>query len=93
MRIVGRVAQSVEQRIENPCVGGSIPPPATTKFKGLAEMLALFYCLFFLNGTLRRKIASHHITQHKNYTKQSNPFLPKSLKNNQVSHCCPNTTW
>jgi hypothetical protein len=26
----GWVAQSVEQRTENPCVGGSIPPPATT---------------------------------------------------------------
>src|SRR5262245_14097017 len=25
----GQVAQSVEQRIENPCVGGSIPPLAT----------------------------------------------------------------
>ena len=25
----GRVAQSVEQGIENPCVGGSIPSPAT----------------------------------------------------------------
>ena len=29
---LGLVAQSVEQRIENPCVGGSIPPRAT-KFK------------------------------------------------------------
>jgi hypothetical protein len=28
--MVGWVAQSVEQRTENPCVGGSIPPPATT---------------------------------------------------------------
>ncbi len=27
----GWVAQLVEQRIENPRVGGSIPPPATTK--------------------------------------------------------------
>ena len=25
----GPVAQSVEQRTENPCVGGSIPPQAT----------------------------------------------------------------
>ena len=24
-----RIAQSVEQRIENPCVGGSIPSPGT----------------------------------------------------------------
>ena len=29
IRHLGLVAQSVEQRIENPCVGGSIPPRAT----------------------------------------------------------------
>ena len=29
-RIAGRVAQSVEQRIENPRVGSSILPPATS---------------------------------------------------------------
>ena len=28
----GGVAQLVEQRTENPCVGGSIPPPATILF-------------------------------------------------------------
>ena len=28
--LVGWIAQSVEQRTENPCVGGSIPSPATT---------------------------------------------------------------
>ena len=27
---LARIAQSVEQRIENPRVGGSIPPPGTT---------------------------------------------------------------
>ncbi len=32
----GPVAQSVEQRIENPCVGGSIPSQAT-KFKALDQ--------------------------------------------------------
>ena len=26
---IGQIAQSVEQRTENPCVGGSIPPLAT----------------------------------------------------------------
>ena len=30
---LGLVAQSVEQRIENPCVGGSIPPRATKNQK------------------------------------------------------------
>ena len=29
--LFGLVAQSVEQRTENPCVGGSIPPEATLK--------------------------------------------------------------
>ena len=29
IQTLGLVAQSVEQRIENPCVGGSIPPRAT----------------------------------------------------------------
>ena len=29
LRGLGPVAQSVEQRTENPCVGGSIPPQAT----------------------------------------------------------------
>jgi hypothetical protein len=30
---LGLVAQLVEQRIENPCVGGSIPPRATKNIK------------------------------------------------------------
>ncbi len=34
---IGQVAQSVEQRTENPCVGGSIPPLATNKLKSKAE--------------------------------------------------------
>ena len=33
---LGLVAQSVEQRIENPCVGGSIPPRATI-IRGVAH--------------------------------------------------------
>ena len=32
---LGQVAQLVEQRTENPCVGGSIPPLATNLFNGL----------------------------------------------------------
>ena len=35
----GSVAQSVEQRTENPCVGGSIPPGAT---QTPSEMLGFF---------------------------------------------------
>ena len=33
---IGLVAQLVEQRIENPRVGGSIPPQATIEIKDLA---------------------------------------------------------
>ncbi len=40
----GQVAQLVEQRTENPCVGGSIPSLATKQIKGLRGffMHALF---------------------------------------------------
>src|SRR4051794_32199185 len=34
---LGWIAQSVEQRTENPCVGGLIPSPATT-FKSFSNM-------------------------------------------------------
>jgi hypothetical protein len=45
-----QVAQSVEQRTENPRVGGSIPPLGTTveikEFQRLISLLiSLFYCL------------------------------------------------
>ena len=33
--LIGLVAQLVEQRIENPRVGGSIPPQATIQINGL----------------------------------------------------------
>ena len=42
---LGLVAQSVEQRIENPCVGGSIPPRAT---KNLNSPLAGLFSLYGL---------------------------------------------
>ena len=35
---LARIAQSVEQRIENPRVGGSIPPPGTiSTFQTISE--------------------------------------------------------
>ena len=37
----GQIAQSVEQRTENPCVGGSIPPLATSKFNVQLKILLL----------------------------------------------------
>ena len=39
----GQVAQSVEQRTENPCVGGSIPPLATTSPRFQRKQLLTFF--------------------------------------------------
>jgi hypothetical protein len=36
-----RVAQSVEQRTENPCVDGSIPPPGTSLRQGFGWQAGL----------------------------------------------------
>ncbi len=41
----GQVAQLVEQRTENPRVGGSIPPLATILFNGLRRRKFFFKCL------------------------------------------------
>ena len=40
MRLVARIAQSVEQGIENPRVLGSIPSPGTTHQKRWSELRA-----------------------------------------------------
>ncbi len=42
MRSVARIAQSVEQGIENPRVLGSIPSPGTTIHKALLKSEAFF---------------------------------------------------
>ena len=42
--IYGPVAQSVEQRIENPCVGGSIPPQATRNGDVVRQSRWAFLC-------------------------------------------------
>ena len=43
VRYVGLVAQSVEQRTENPCVGGSIPPQTTTYYCFFVFIFVVFY--------------------------------------------------
>ena len=48
----GRVAQSVEQRIENPRVDGSIPPPTTTDSKSRRSKDLRFFSF------IRQKIRS-----------------------------------
>ena len=54
MRPVARIAQSVEQGIENPRVLGSIPSPGTNLFIESSKLLfcnLLFFCFVeFCNG-------------------------------------------
>ena len=47
--IFGFVAQSVEQRTENPCVTGSIPVQGTKK-RRIYKNLSSSFILFILNG-------------------------------------------
>ena len=42
-KIEGDVAQLVEQRTENPCVGGSIPSFTTHKLRPVAAMQRAFF--------------------------------------------------
>ncbi len=56
---VGLVAQSVEQRIENPCVGGSIPPQAT-KNSSIEPRLGGAFCVWRCPSFLRR-LSYHRI--------------------------------
>ena len=53
--IVGRVAQLVEQGIENPRVGGSIPSSATIEFK--IQEACTFVWAFCVWGVSRRERA------------------------------------
>ena len=41
----GQVAQLVEQRTENPCVGGSIPPLATIIFRTFRRSVGILSVL------------------------------------------------
>ena len=53
----GRVAQSVEQRIENPRVTGSIPVPATRIKKKLTEMWAFFVKYLSIITTFTKRLS------------------------------------
>ena len=47
--LIAQIAQSVEQRTENPCVGGSIPPLGTISkaFSIFDFYEQLIYCSYF----------------------------------------------
>jgi hypothetical protein len=48
----GWVAQLVEQRTENPCVGGSIPPPATIFLIWFASFIGGFELFGFVDSAV-----------------------------------------
>ena len=50
-RLLGQIAQSVEQRIENPCVGSSILPLAT-KLQPEQQMLFGLFCFALFQAAL-----------------------------------------
>jgi hypothetical protein len=47
VRKEGAIAQSVEQRTENPCVPGSIPGGTTSNKNQLFFMTAIFMCFSY----------------------------------------------
>ena len=59
----GPVAQSVEQRIENPCVGGSIPPRATKIEKTTFGWF--FYLWVIMRADLGGLIVNRHINHYR----------------------------
>ena len=80
----GSVAQSVEQRTENPCVGGSIPPCAT--IGALAQLGERLFCTQEVNGSIplcsTRKILYGELAQlgehlpYKQRVSGSSPLFP-----------------
>ena len=67
----GFIAQSVEQRTENPCVAGSIPAEATI-FKGNTSIQCSFFYWFFSSRTVREV---YHKYNEKNSPKITNEML------------------
>ena len=51
----GAVAQSVEQRTENPCVGGSIPPHTTKKIRRLQQNVVVAFLSGFILYSFNKK--------------------------------------
>ena len=83
--MVGAVAQLVEQRTENPCVGGSIPPHTT---ESLIKSEAFLFCEHPVRYPPWRKRTENpcvggsippHTTSFKNLVKIGGGFLQKYL--------------
>ena len=57
----GAIAQSVEQRTENPCVPGSIPGGTTEKAQNTICVQRLFLCLgYYLNPINTQSTTNQH---------------------------------
>jgi hypothetical protein len=68
----GAVAQSVEQRTENPCVGGSIPPHTTKKSSDYEVKFIVAFSLvtttaFFLSIDKKDKLVRQHEQQARSF--------------------------
>ncbi len=57
---IGQVAQLVEQRTENPCVGGSIPP-LSTKQKDFRGLVLPFSLTFMSLGDFTERFTEHFV--------------------------------
>ncbi len=53
---VAQIAQSVEQRIENPRVGGSIPPLGTINNKPCKQLQGFLFWAFYCSGLPEVKV-------------------------------------
>ena len=77
----GWVAQLVEQRIENPRVGGSIPPPATTNIKAHSDVG--FFVLYAMGHW--RDISNKKTTKQRYYLATIPPPACCIISNSQPS--------
>jgi putative endonuclease len=81
----GAVAQSVEQRTENPCVGGSIPPH-TTEIPGKCRGFCIMYTVYILfslssgrtytgyTNDIGRRLLEHNETESTGFTRRYRPW-------------------
>ena len=82
----GAVAQSVEQRTENPCVGGSIPPHTTKDLVQNARSFFMWfvYILYSISAgktytgysnNIQRRFWEHNFSEAKGFTSRYRPWM------------------
>ena len=81
----GAVAQSVEQRTENPCVGGSIPPHTTEDLTQMSGpfFMWIVYVLYSVSAgksyvgftnDVERRLFEHNVGEVKGFTLRYRPW-------------------